>query len=232
MKKLISKILIRRGFNRLVKHVQVLNNQKHNAQEVVDMLFDKPLALIQPWQFTEELIGLAKELEKLKPKVVVEIGTANGGTLFMATRLASEDAKLISIDLPGGKYGGGYPAWKTPIYESFRRPNQSLTLLRADSHQESSFEELKKQLNGASIDYLFIDGDHSYAGVKQDFEMYHTLVRPGGLVVFHDIVVHPKSSCDVHTFWEEIKTKYVFKEFIKDGNPGVYGIGVLTMPNI
>jgi predicted O-methyltransferase YrrM len=230
MRKLISKILIKRGFKKLVKNVQQLNQETHNANQVVDMIFDKPLALIQPWQFRGELIELANEIDTLKPKVSVEIGTANGGTLFMATRLAAEDAKLISIDLPGGKYGGGYPSWKTPIYNSFRKPKQTLTLLRGDSHQVSMFDELKRNLNGEEIDYPFIDGDHSYEGVKKDFEMYTTLVRSGGLVAFHDVVVHPNSSCDVYKYWEEIKTKYDYKEFIDNPEQGFYGIGLITMP--
>lgn len=35
-------------------------------------------------------------------------------------------------------------------------------------------------------DLLFIDGDHSYEGAKQDFDLYFPIVKEGGLVVFHD----------------------------------------------
>ena len=37
------------------------------------------------------------------------------------------------------------------------------------------------------IDLLFIDGDHQYASVLTDWLLYSPLVRPGGLVAFHDI---------------------------------------------
>jgi predicted O-methyltransferase YrrM len=37
-----------------------------------------------------------------------------------------------------------------------------------------------------SLDLLFIDGDHSYEGVKADWEAYKHLLRPGSIVVFHD----------------------------------------------
>ncbi|MDP9171002.1 MAG: class I SAM-dependent methyltransferase, partial [Acidobacteriota bacterium] len=37
-----------------------------------------------------------------------------------------------------------------------------------------------------SIDYLHIDGDHSYEGSRQDFFDYKPLVAPGGIVTFHD----------------------------------------------
>ena len=37
-----------------------------------------------------------------------------------------------------------------------------------------------------SLDFLFIDGDHSYEGVKADWEAYKKFLRRGSTVVFHD----------------------------------------------
>lgn len=39
---------------------------------------------------------------------------------------------------------------------------------------------------GSAIDILFIDGDHSFAGVLMDFMLYEPLVVPGGVIVFDD----------------------------------------------
>lgn len=39
----------------------------------------------------------------------------------------------------------------------------------------------------APYDVIFIDGDHSYAGVSRDFEACRTLLSPGGLLLFHDV---------------------------------------------
>jgi len=36
------------------------------------------------------------------------------------------------------------------------------------------------------IDYLHIDGDHSYEGVKRDFELYSTIMNPNGIISIHD----------------------------------------------
>ena len=226
IKKIISSYLIKRGFARLCKKIATLG--KMNSAEVVEFLFSKDAELIQPWQFREELLGFAGEIEKINPSTIMEIGTANGGTLFTAARLATDDALIISLDLPEGKFGGGYPAWKIPIYKSFARPKQTIELVRADSHLPASFEQIKKLLNGKKIDYLFIDGDHTYAGVKQDFEMYSPFVRKGGIVVFHDIVVHDED-CQVDKFWAEIKLKYSHKEFVNDWKQRQFGVGVLFM---
>jgi hypothetical protein len=39
---------------------------------------------------------------------------------------------------------------------------------------------------GITIDYLHIDGDHSYEGVKKDFELYSTIMNPNGIISIHD----------------------------------------------
>ncbi len=45
-------------------------------------------------------------------------------------------------------------------------------------------ERAAAAFNGEPVDFLFIDGDHLYDGVKIDFELYKKLVRPGGLIAF------------------------------------------------
>lgn len=41
-------------------------------------------------------------------------------------------------------------------------------------------------LQDITIDLLFIDGDHSYEGVKKDFELYSKLLSDNGLIILHD----------------------------------------------
>ena len=73
------------------------------------------------------------------------------------------------------------------------------------------------------VDFLFIDADHSYEGVKKDFEMYSLLVRKGGIIAFHDII--PSGYPKVYKFWNEVKYEYL--EIIKDRNQNCYGIGII-----
>jgi hypothetical protein len=54
-------------------------------------------------------------LETLKPERILEIGTASGETLFLFTRVSCQNTIVVSIDLPGGKFGGGYLKQKIPI---------------------------------------------------------------------------------------------------------------------
>jgi len=183
---------------------------------------------IRPIQIVDEIKHLMEVIEERNPKVICEIGTAAGGTLFLTTRVAQRDAKIISIDMPFGNYGYGYPPSKIPIYKSFAIENQNLFFIRADSHFSSTISKVEAIIDGLKIDYLFIDGDHSYDGVKTDFDMYSKLVKRGGIIAFHDIVPGLTSKVGgVSKFWGEIKQHYSHKEIVKDWKQGMAGIGIL-----
>jgi len=206
--------------------IRHLDPKEAEVGALVDFVFDKFAGLIAPAQVMSEIVSLAELVKKLKPKTVLEIGTASGGTLFLFSRLADSDAKIISIDLPGGEFGGGYPEWKMDLYKNFSLPFQKLYLLRGDSHLVSVKEQVKKIIGTAPVDFLFIDGDHTYEGVKKDFNMYSPLVKKGGIIAFHDIARHPpEKDCNVRRFWEEIK-KEDDEEFIENPNQKWAGIGI------
>jgi predicted O-methyltransferase YrrM len=110
----------------------------------------------------------------------------------------------------------------------FPGKNQKLHLIRADSHHATTLQEVMQILDGAKIDFLFIDGDHTYEGVKQDFEMYRPLVKNNGLIAFHDVVPHQKNyHCGVDQLWNEIKLHYDYQEFVNDWEQQWAGIGMI-----
>ena len=89
-------------------------------------------------------------------------------------------------------------------------------------------DRAKAVLGGQALDYLSIDGDHTYEGVKRDFELYAPLVRQGGIIALHDIVEHPPAlECEVSRFWNQIKSQYRHTELIEDPQQGWAGIGLL-----
>lgn len=199
-----------------------------SPEQVVDFSFKAAGGLIYPGQIRSEYARLATLVHERKPQVIVEIGTANGGTLVAWCAVAPPQAVIVSIDLPGGIHGGGYAYWRSSIYRRFAQPKQTLHLLRADSHLPATRERLQALLPPQGIDFLFIDGDHTYAGVKADFEMYSPLVRLGGLVALHDICKHPpEMDCHVDDFWRELQQKYKTSEIIENVNQGGFGIGVV-----
>jgi len=180
-----------------------------------------------------EFSPLLKLLRKRPPRTIVEIGTAAGGTLYAFCKIAPAGSLVVSIDLPGGEFGGGYGEDQIPSLRTFASKGQSLHFLRCDSHAESTRQAVLDILAGRRVDFLFIDGDHSYEGVARDFEMYAPLVANGGVVAFHDIVPHPKlPECEVDRFWDDIKRKYPHHEYVQPGDWGWGpwgGIGVLEI---
>jgi predicted O-methyltransferase YrrM len=217
----------------------VLNKKARKCKtpaDYVNLAFDifhhKPLSLvgwsIEPLQIKLEIETLLSILGEQSISTLIEIGTANGGTLFLFTRIIDPNARLISLDLPHGKFGGGYEDIKIPFFTNFAERNQRIFLVQADSHSASSLSTVKSILKDQEVDFLFIDGDHTYEGVKKDFQMYSQLVHKGGLVAFHDICRGPPELAGaVNKFWNEIKPGYVHKEIVNSSNQVGYGIGVL-----
>jgi predicted O-methyltransferase YrrM len=185
---------------------------------------------LAPFQRMEEFVQLLNVVRERAPKRALEIGTARGGSLFAFAQYASE--LLISIDLPGGKYGNGYPEQRRRLYESFSERNSSLkiVLIAGDSHSAQTQREITKLLDGKGLDFAFIDGDHSYEGVKMDFEFCLPLMANRGIIALHDICHHNNNpSCQVDKFWAEIKVKYPVTEIIADTNQGWAGIGIVEL---
>ncbi len=190
-----------------------------------------PPAAVFAWQRPREILELLIHLEAVPPRVIVEIGTAAGGTLLLLARVAAPEALLVSIDLRGGGYGGGYSPWRRRIYRSFARERQQIVLIDGDSHSPAIRDRLLRHLAGRQIDFLLIDGDHSYDGVRRDFEDYAPLVAPGGQVCLHDIRQHPLGySGEVWRFWQELATSRAGTRAILE--PGVvgYGLGLIAVP--
>ena len=198
-------------------------------EALVEFGFTAYGGLIKPFQDKNEILRLLRLLDTIKPRTIMEIGTACGGNLFLLCRVAAPDALVISVDLPGGIYGGGYPAWRIPIYRQFPVPPQRLRLIRANSHSLRTTEKVRKILDGRRIDFLFIDGDHTYEGARADFELYSPLVRDGGLIAFHDIhELQQQPGCAVHKLWKEVKQEFQHQEIINDPHQNWAGIGVIT----
>jgi len=195
---------------------------------ILRVVFNGFFGIIMPMQVRDETEKYLPFVHKLEPETVLEIGTARGGNLFLLAQMAAPSAIIISVDLPNGKYGGGYPRWKIPLFKSFARRKQKIYLIRMDSHLKETLNLLIAILKGKSLDFLFIDGDHSYEGVKSDYRQYYPLVRKGGIAVLHDIVKHaPEFECEVDQFWHELCQQATHLEIVKDPSQGWGGIGLI-----
>lgn len=176
-----------------------------------------------------ELRDLCMRVKEHKPKVIAEIGTWNGGTFYVWTRINPAAKKIISIDLPDGQYGGGYDEKRIKFFKEFAsdKPEMNLHFIRGDSKSDETVSKLKSLLGEDKIDFLYIDGDHTYDGIKKDFEIYVNFMSKDGLVGFHDINTF-KTGYGVNQYWNELKQNYKFEEFIKPGSR-VMGNGLIYL---
>jgi cephalosporin hydroxylase len=158
--------------------------------------FDAEGIAICPLQDREEMRWLWAILEADPPRVVLEIGTKFGGSLFLLARVSAPDALLVGIDLPTA-----YDSSLEQVYRAFAGRRQRILLVRRDSHDPAAVRRARRALDGRPIDLLHIDGDHSLEGVGLDFEMYAPLVRRGGLVALHDIAGRE----GVPEFWRRLR---------------------------
>ena len=170
-----------------------------------------------------EIIGLLEYLKKNTPEIIVEIGTKDGGNSFLFLKTLKEIDTYIGIDLMVKNYDK---------LKYLVENGSKIFSINSNSRFPEVIYIIKKLLKGRSIDFLFIDGDHSYEGVKADFEIYSPLVKEGGLIVFHDIIQDKKSNNDnwsgeVYRFWQGIKGNYDYKEFVEDHEQSGFGIGVI-----
>lgn len=162
------------------------------------------------------------------PKHICEIGTDNGGTTFLLSHMFQSAEVIIGVDL-----------YVTNRYRLKRlhRAGQQLRLINGSSHSPRTLRRIRKILGEKRLDLLLIDGDHTYEGVRQDFQMYRELLGDGGFVIFHDIVQDHQTRFGRHTlaysggvplFWQELKPHYDWREFVLDPMQDGMGIGVLS----
>src|SRR5580692_1296826 len=213
-----------RHFARVEAHKEMFRRTK-DIEALVEFCIRIPLGALQ---VPEELNKFGQLISERPPARVLEIGTFRGGTLFFLCNLALSNAHIISVDLPGGNFGGGYGLVRKPLFHRFVSEEQKLTLLRGDSHSRDTYEVVISELRQHSLDLIFIDGDHSYIGSRRDFEMYGSLVRNGGMIAFHDIIEDPsRDRGQTHLLWKELETSHHFCEIVHDRKQGWAGIGVL-----
>jgi predicted O-methyltransferase YrrM len=182
-------------------------------------------------QIPEEILALVRLLQQARPRVVGEIGTFRCGNLFLLRHAVTSIETLIGIDRV---------LRQKELLHRLNTSHSRCHLVEGQSRARSTISSVSEGLGGGKFDFLFIDGDHTYEGVKADFLKFREFVREGGLIAFHDIVpdlttrMKSKkrlSKCyagGVPIFWSEIKSRYVSQEFVADKEQDGFGIGVIT----
>ncbi len=231
MSKMLKKLSrkLRAPFNRrfAFKRLAEYHSQPRSLAATIDWAMNFSgggFFTVKTMQIPTEITALASAVEALHPKIILEIGTARGGTLLIWSSLASE--KVITCDLQDMGAQG-------PLYRAFPPTGSAcqVTLLSGDSHSAEFKQRVAKELGGKKADFIFIDGDHTVEGVTADYNDYREFVRPGGIIAFHDIVEsQPIVTNQVYHLWKKLKQEAVTEEFVNDPQQCGYGIGIIRVP--
>lgn len=201
-------------------------------------------------QHCDEFAEFVGFLRAREPETALEIGVFQGGTLYVWARALSSVRHVTCVDKP--VWNEMTHRRRRALYPTFSE-NVSIDVIFGDSHSDSTYEEVAES-TGGDVDFLFIDGDHSYEGVSRDFEMYRRVVGDDGIVAFHDIKRHAKDEQEkatrlrraetlqerhvsvglqrwsgVSAFWEEIRDEYTTREFLTHPEQMGAGIGVVEL---
>lgn len=157
----------------------------------------------------------------IRPKVTVELGSQWGLSFFCFCQAIKEqgiNGKCYAIDTwEGDEHTGAYD---DSIYQQVKQ--------HADANY-AGIAELKRMLfqnaihdfADNSIDLLHIDGLHTYEAIKEDYETWLPKVKPGGIIIFHDIQAR-MFDFGAWNYWQELAQKTESFTF----NQG-FGLGVV-----
>lgn len=124
-----------------------------------------------------DLLYVAAIAQLRQARNIFEFGTYQGRTTYFLT-FASPDARVTTLNLPPEQDPSVAPFLGIMFRGSDREDR--ITQLLQDSRLFDAGP------HAASMDYVFVDGDHSYELVKNDTEKALAMLRPGGMIVWHD----------------------------------------------
>lgn len=172
---------------------------------------------IQSWQYPNQFSKYLVYISKLAIKSYVEIGCHKGGTAVLTIEYLSrfnQINKALCVD-----------NWYRSRFDNYCK-NRKIRYLNCNSKDKKFISFLSKN----NWDLVFIDGDHSYEAVKNDFNI---VKKNSKYVVFHDIC---NEYCPgVMKFWREIKNnnckewKDQYPEIVNLHKKKLMGIGLIEI---
>mgnify|MGYP000851024512 CR=1 FL=1 len=114
---------------------------------------------------------------------LVEIGVWHGVTTRVLRSVMDQDAILYAVD-PFSRGRLGFSIQKIIAHTEVRSVRNGRVQWVRTTGAEAA--EQHRAQNLPPIDFIFIDGDHSYEGLQADWLQWNPLVAPGGIVALHD----------------------------------------------
>ncbi|CAN5810508.1 hypothetical protein BH20VER1_BH20VER1_02300 [soil metagenome] len=166
--------------------------------------FQPQLAGLGAW--TDHLHFGYDAVATLRPEVLVELGTDRGESYFafcQAVRDHGTGTRCYAVDhWRGDLHVGGYDeaTYRQVAAHNAAHYGAFSTLLRSD------FASAAAQFPDESVDLLHLDGLHTEEAVRADLDRWLPKLRPGGILLLHDVLVRNRGF-GVWRVWEELRER-------------------------
>lgn len=183
-----------------------------------------PDYLVEPESWAGHIPFAFWLVDHKNPQVFVELGTHTGNSYFafcQAVKAAEINTRCYAVDTWEGDSHAGYYA--EDIYAGVWAYNEEKyagfsNLIR------KTFDNAVSEFADASIDILHIDGLHTYAAVKHDFDTWFPKLSANAVVLFHDTSVRTEDF-GVWRLWQEISAEYRNISFTHSNGLGIIFLG-------
>lgn len=141
------------------------------------------------WPFTWlPVIELLPYIRRLGPNTTgIEIGVARGESSYAILENCQNVTKLYGVD----PYLA-YKDWNGPVDQEHNDKTKQIAMKNLQEFDgrfvlgNQTSDEFRKTLGDEKVNFIYVDGDHSYDGVKKDLGNYYDCVSKGGIFAGHD----------------------------------------------
>lgn len=131
-----------------------------------------------------------------RPKIVLEIGSATGGSLWAWQQVDTVE-RVVSITKTGDEYERG------------KLLGHGAYIVVGDSTDRCTQDSACHALDGRNPDFIFIDGGHDYDTAYSDWKFALSIAAPDAVIGIHDIWGHKRlPNFGVGELWRDLITGF------------------------
>lgn len=177
-------------------------------------------------QHEREYLPFLDFVKSLNINSYMEIGVARGDTFHDIVSLMPPGSRALAVDYPEQAWGlDNSREYLELAVLDLRSKGYIVDVIFGDSNSKQIIDEAHRH---GMFDLCFIDGDHTYAGAKADYDNYGIFSK---YAAFHDIADSMKKNkrgelIEVPIFWKEIKQRRKTVEWIDNEQISPMGIGI------
>lgn len=169
-------------------------------------------------QYEPEFNAFLELLQDVGVRSYLEVGCKWGGTLWRVGMAMPQGSSCVGVDLPRDREASSYRSMHGVI-RRLRGEGRDCDVVWGNSTTKGVIDKVRGL---GPFHAVFIDADHGYNGVRQDWENYGAMATK--VVAFHDICCRKS---DVPRFWGEIRQSHHYSELRYDPSGADNGIGVI-----